>query len=129
MQLRIARPVSDLRHSQQLYCQGLGMQLLGAFSDHQGHSGVMLGYADESWHLEFTQCLHHPAAPVSTEEDLLVLWLPEEPLWLARCQAMRAAGFRAINPFNPYWKTAARTFIDGDNYRTVVRLGCWPPVS
>ena len=29
MQLRIARPVSDLRHSQQLYCQGLGMQLLG----------------------------------------------------------------------------------------------------
>ncbi|AUX93034.1 VOC family protein [Mixta gaviniae] len=129
MQLRIARPVNDLHRSQQLYCQGMGMQLLGEFSDHQGHSGIMLGYAGESWHLEFTHCLHHPAAPASTAEDLLVLYLPEEAVWLARCEAMQAAGFRTITPFNPYWETAARTFIDEDGYRTVIRLGSWPAVS
>lgn len=58
--MRIARPVTDLERSFQMYSQGLGLQKLADFQDHQGFSGIMSGREDLPWHLEFTVCHHHP---------------------------------------------------------------------
>ncbi len=52
--IRLARPVRDLARSTAQYSEGLGLKLLGQFTDHQGFSGNMLGMAGLPWHLEFT---------------------------------------------------------------------------
>lgn len=125
-QLRVARPVSDLAVSRDMYRAGLGLQIIAEFSDHQGFSGVMLGYVDHSWHLEFTVCHQHPLPPVSSAEDLLVLYFPQKAEWQAACDRMIDAGFRSVESFNPYWSIAGQTFIDPDGYRTVIQNQAWP---
>lgn len=42
-QLRIARPVTNLAESVAMYTQGLGLDVLGSFEDHDGFDGSMLG--------------------------------------------------------------------------------------
>lgn len=58
--LRIARPVTDLDRAVRMYVDGLGLQALGGFRDHEGFDGVMLGEPGAGHHLEFTVCRHHP---------------------------------------------------------------------
>lgn len=123
--LRIARPVSDLQRSATLYCAGLGLQQIANFNDHQGFSGIMLGDPQLGWHLEFTVCHHHPLSPAATDEDLLVLYLPDNAQWQQRCQNMLTAGFRQVASFNPYWEIAGATFIDHDGYRVVLQNRAW----
>ena len=123
--LRIARPVSDLQRSTTLYCAGLGLQQIANFNDHQGFSGIMLGAPQLGWHLEFTVCHHHPLSPAATDEDLLVLYLPDNAQWQQRCQNMLTAGFRQVASFNPYWEIAGATFIDHDGYRVVLQNRAW----
>ena len=125
-QLRIARPVSDLARAERMYAQGLGLQRLGGFADHQGFDGVMLGLPGAGYHFEFTACRGHPVPPASTVEDLAVFYLPDAAQWEQRCQAMLAAGFRAVASFNPYWDARGRTFADGDGYRVVLQNAGWP---
>lgn len=125
--LRIARPVSDLAQSRALYQHGLGLALLGEFRDHEGFSGVMLGYPGAAWHLEFTHCQHHPVIPGPGAEDLLVLYVPDAAEWQARGAAMTQAGFQPVAAFNPYWDAAGRTYLDPDGYRTVLQQRPWPP--
>lgn len=111
-----------------MYCQGLDLQKMGDFSEHEGFSGVMLGREGLSWHLEFTVCHRHPIEPSATVDDLLVLYLPDEERWKEACLQMSEAGFSAINSFNPYWDVAGRTFVDNDGYRVVLQNRAWPPV-
>ena len=125
--LRIARPVTDLSRSKELYCRGLGLQQTGSFREHDGFSGVMLGRDDLNWHLEFTLCHRHPVEPDSTVVDLLVLYFPDEGEWRKTCQQMVQAGFQRIDSFNPYWDVAGRTFIDSDGYRVVLQNLAWQP--
>ncbi|MDH2065895.1 VOC family protein [Pantoea sp. GD03673] len=125
--LRIARPVSDLIQSMHSYCQGLGLQRIGEFSEHQGFSGVMLGAEGLAWHLEFTHCHTHPISPSPSDDDLLVLYMPHQPDWLARCSCMDDAGFRRVPSFNPYWAQRGVTFMDSDGYRVVIQQAAWPP--
>ena len=68
--LRIARPVSDLARSAEMYCGGLGLTILGSFRAHEGFDGVLLGDPASSYHFEFTHCPAHPVAPAPTAEDL-----------------------------------------------------------
>ncbi|MFB4359407.1 MULTISPECIES: VOC family protein [Pantoea] len=124
-QLRIARPVSDLTASADLYCTGLGLHKLGEFRDHDGFSGIMLGDKTLPWHLEFTSCQHHPVQPVTTVDDLLVLYLPDAACWQQRCQAMTRAGFTEVTSFNPYWAKNGATFQDRDSYRIVIQHAAW----
>jgi prolyl oligopeptidase len=39
---------------------------------------------------------------------------------------MAAVGFREVEPVNPYWKRAGRTFEDPDGYRIVIQRETWP---
>lgn len=123
--LRLARPVRDIRRTQEMYCQGLDLRVLGSFLDHQGFDGVMLGRAGLPWHVEFTRCRFHPMAPAPTPEDLLVFYLPDLGQWLAQCEQMLAAGFKAANAFNPYWNERGRSFEDLDGYRIVLQNAFW----
>ncbi|OHX10367.1 VOC family protein [Chromobacterium sphagni] len=119
--LRVARPVSNLPTSKAMYCEGLGLQLLGSFSEHDGFDGIMLGLPGAGYHLEFIVDRQHPVPPTPTVEDLLVLYLPDHAEWQTRCACMRAAGFRATPSANPYWDEHGVTFVDHDGYRTVLQ--------
>ncbi len=77
--MRIARPVSALSESCEMYCNGLGLDKIGDFTDHDGFSGYMLGLEGLSWHLEFTQCHDHPVRPSPSNEDLLGKSSPIKP--------------------------------------------------
>jgi hypothetical protein len=123
--LRIARPVSDLSRSVAMYRQGLEIQELGSFSDHEGFDGAMLGDPGASFHLEFTFCRRHPVQPAPTHEDLLVFYIPEPEAWSHRCSAMLSAGFKEVESFNPYWSHSGRTYEDRDGYRVVIQRAAW----
>lgn len=123
--LRIARPVSDLARSRDMYCRGLGLRVVGSFEDHDGFDGVMLGTADADYHFEFTHCRTDPVAPAPTPEDLIVFYLPAGAEWRSACARMQAAGFRPVASFNPYWDAEGRTFEDPDGYRIVLQNAEW----
>ncbi|MCP4092917.1 MAG: VOC family protein [Planctomycetes bacterium] len=124
--LRIARPVRNLEQSAVMYERGLDFKRLGAFEDHDGFDGVMLGAEDATYHLEFTYCHTHPVAPAPTSEDLLVFYVPEKAAWQARCRAMVNAGFIRVDSPNPYWSANGATFEDLDGYRVVLAAGKSP---
>lgn len=124
--LRIARPVRDLARATTQYTAGLGLRVLGRFDDHDGFDGVMLGWEGAAWQLEFTSCRTHPVAPQPTEEDLLVLYLPDSEEWQRIGADMVAAGFRIVPSFNPYWEVMGRTFEDAEGYRVVLQQAAWP---
>lgn len=125
--LRIARPVTNLTRSTNMYTRGLGLQILGSFRDHEGFDGVMLGIPDAGYHFEFVHAPGHPVTPTPTVEDLVVCYVPVQEDWDARCQAMLAAGFAQVPSFNPYWDVRGRTFQDPDGYRVVVERAQWRP--
>ena len=127
--LRIARPVADPRRAAARYQAGLDLRVLGSFVDHGGFDGVMLGTPGGGYHLEFTCCRTHAVAPSPTPEDLLVFYVPEPDSWRRRCEAMRAAGFREVAPYNPYWQRLGCTFEDPDGYRVVIQQAPWENVA
>jgi catechol 2,3-dioxygenase-like lactoylglutathione lyase family enzyme len=123
--LRIARPVTNVARAADMYCRGLGLQVLGSFDDHEGFDGVMVGVKGAGFHIEFTRSRGHPVAPAPTPEDLLVFYLPDLDEWQAACERTVAAGFRPIASFNPYWDRQGRTFEDADGYRVVLQRARW----
>jgi catechol 2,3-dioxygenase-like lactoylglutathione lyase family enzyme len=127
--LRIARPVSDLARSKAMYCQGLGLRVVGSFENHDGFDGVMLGLANESYHFEFTFCRAHPVVPTPTPEDLAVFYIAQASDWQISCAKMLVAGFRRVSSFNPYWELDGRTYEDEDGYRVVLKRGEWSNVE
>lgn len=127
--LRIARPVSDLHRSTDMYCRGLGLRVVGSFENHDGFDGVMLGVTRAEYHFEFTHCRTHPVAPAPTSEDLVVLYIPEETEWNIRCESMLTAGFKQVASFNPYWDLRGRTYEDPDGYRLVLQQAEWSNVE
>ena len=123
--LRIARPVSDLSRATKMYCEGLGLEMLSSFTDHEGFDGVMLGSPGASYHFEFTHCRAHPIIPTPTEEDMIVFYIPDKTEWSLTCERMITAGFEPVDSLNPYWDKQGRTFSDSDGYRIVLQRGCW----
>jgi catechol 2,3-dioxygenase-like lactoylglutathione lyase family enzyme len=123
--LRIARPVSDLERSVDMYCHGLGWRVLASFENHAGFDGVMVGDSDGGYHFEFTQCRVHPVKPAPTSEDLAVLYIQDTGDWIVACARMIKVGFTEVEPFNPYWKTRGKTFEDPDGYRFVLQNDAW----
>lgn len=124
--MRIARPVNDLAATQKLYCEGLNMQVLGHFTDHEGFDGVMIGVPSMQYHFEFTRCRHHHVAPTSTPEDLVVFYEPDSAKWTEMCDQIISAGFTKVESFNPYWDAHGSTFQDIDGYRVVIQNDEWP---
>ncbi|MGU7770747.1 VOC family protein [Burkholderia sp. MR1-5-21] len=123
--LRIARPVSDLAHTERMYCDAFGLTVLARFSDHDGFAGIVLGHEGKDYHFEFTHCRTHPIAPATTPEDLVVFYLPDHEMWEDACARATAHGFVRVTSFNPYWEASGRTFTDADGYRIVLQNAAW----
>jgi catechol 2,3-dioxygenase-like lactoylglutathione lyase family enzyme len=117
--------VADLERTVAMYCAGLELSVLGHFADHDGFDGAMLGREGADHHLEFTCCRRHPVRPSPTPEDLLVFYIPQAAEWERCCARMRAAGFRPVAAFNPYWDRSGSTFEDADGYRVVLQNAAW----
>ncbi len=123
--LRVARPTDRLEAVVRFYRDGLGFEELGAFRDHDGFDGVMLGHPDAPWHLEFTHARGTPAGDAPGPEHLLVFYLPERRDWQRAIDRLRALGHEPVPAFNPYWDRSGRTFEDPDGYRIVLQHAAW----
>lgn len=123
--LRIARPTDNLRRIAQMYCDGLGFELLGDFEDHLGFYGVMIGHPQHHYHLEFTHHLGTKVGRAPTQGNLLVFYMPDAQRWQTQCEQMRAAGFIDVASYNPYWDNTGKTFEDTDGYRVVLAQRGW----
>ena len=51
--MRVARPTDNLEAIARMYSAGLGFEQLGAFVNHRGFDGVILGHPRAPYHLEF----------------------------------------------------------------------------
>lgn len=124
--LRVARPTDDLEALLPFYRDGLGLQVLGSFTDHRGFDGVMLGSPGGPWHFEFTHHRGHRVGRAPSQDHLAVLYLPDRGEWSAAVARMRAAGFPPVPSYNPYWDRLGATFEDPDGYRVVLQQASWP---
>lgn len=124
--LRVARASSDLQQARRVYCDALGLAVLGSFVDHEGFDGLIVGIDGASWHLEL---LHERGAtPVRPSvEDLIVPYEPDGERHSACVRRMKAAGHAPVRSNNPYWDRFGSTFEDHDGYRTVLAHLAWPP--
>ena len=125
MHLRVARPSDNLSAVTQFYRDGLGLEVLSKFTEHDGFDGVMLGSKGAAYHLEFTRRAGHRAGRAPTEDNLLIFYLPEEAAWQSAVERLRRLGHEPVKSFNPYWDKNGRTFEDPDGYRVVLQHGAW----
>jgi catechol 2,3-dioxygenase-like lactoylglutathione lyase family enzyme len=123
--LRVARPVRDIQRTKAMYRDGLGLEVIGSFTDHAGFDGVMLGKAGAEYHFEFTYCRHPTVAPSPTREDLVVFYIADADAWQTLCKRMASSGFKRVESFNPYWDQRGATFEDTDGYRVVLQNAEW----
>lgn len=123
--LRVARPSDDLDALIRFYQDGLGLDLLYRFQDHEGFDGVMFGTPGAPYHLEFTRAHGHAAGRAPSQDNLLVFYVPDAVAWTAAIDRMVDAGFEPVASFNPYWDRSGRTFEDPDGYRIVIQQDDW----
>jgi catechol 2,3-dioxygenase-like lactoylglutathione lyase family enzyme len=123
--LRVARPTDDLESLLSFYRDGLGFDILYRFADHDGFDGLMLGHEGAPYHFEFTSAHGHQAGRASTQDNLLIFYIPGDEEWRAAVDRMEAAGFPPIPSFNPYWDQRGRTYEDPDGYRIVIQNAAW----
>lgn len=123
--LRVARPTDNFDKVVAFYCDGLGLEVLGQFSDHDGFDGVMLGARGSAYHLEFTRERGACAGHAPTKENLLVFYLPDRAEWQAAVDRMRDRGHASVRSHNPYWEKNGATFEDPDGYRVVLQNAAW----
>jgi catechol 2,3-dioxygenase-like lactoylglutathione lyase family enzyme len=123
--LRVARPTDNLDALIRFYRDGLGLEILFRFEDHDGFDGIMLGRPGAPYHFEFTHAHGHSTGRAPTQDNLLIFYLPDRAEWEASVQSMKSAGFRPIAAFNPYWDRNGVTFEDPDGYRIVLQHAAW----
>ncbi|NUS67636.1 MAG: VOC family protein [Ensifer adhaerens] len=123
--VRIARPSDDLDALLRFYRDGLGLELLSQFKDHDGFDGIMLGRNGDPYHFEFTRKHGHPVGRAPSQDNLTVFYIPDADEWMAAVERMREAGFSPVPSFNPFWDRSGTTFEDPDGYRTVLQNSAW----
>ena len=123
LHLRVARHTERLDEVVRFYRDGIGLNEIGSFRDHDGYEGVFLEVPGTGAHLELTAGGSH-GAPMPHPESLLVLYL-------GNAEAVRAVATRLgvdpIAPANPYWAEHGTTFQDPDGFRVVLVPERWQP--
>jgi catechol 2,3-dioxygenase-like lactoylglutathione lyase family enzyme len=123
--IRIARPTNNLEKVVHFYRDGLGFEIIAGFEDHNGFDGVMLGLPSAIYHLEFTHHRGHVVPDAPTQDNLLILYLPDHAAWLEATQRMKQQGYEPVKSYNPYWDVRGKTFQDHDGYRVVLQNAEW----
>jgi len=121
MQLRVARHTERLDEVIAFYRDGIGLEEIGGFRDHEGYDGVFLGMPGTGAHLEFTAG-GGQRAPVPHAESLLVLYLGDDRAVEA---VARRLGIDPVAPANPYWAEHGLTFEDPDGFAVVLVPERW----
>ena len=127
--LRVARPSDNFEAVIRFYVEGLGLEKLSSFENHEGFDGVMIGAADAPYHFEFTRCQGHTASKAPSKDNLIVVYLPQTTAWEAAVARMKRCGYEPVVSFNPYWDLHGKTFEDPDGYRVVLQNSDWEPVG
>jgi len=125
VRMRVARPTDRLEEILRFYRDGLGLEILGSFADHQGFDGVMLGHPGQQYHLEFTTKRGHAVGRAPTPDNLLIFYIPSPEQWNAAVARMRSCRYEPVESFNPYWDVQGKTFEDADGYRVVLQNAQW----
>jgi hypothetical protein len=124
IQVRVARPANNFTAVVAFYGATLGLPVLEAFEDHDGHDGVIFGLPDQSRQLEILRTDEAIASP--TAEDQLVLYLGSAERVETLAAQMRGAGHEPRVSPNPFWeRTAAVCFVDPHGYWLVLSPQAW----
>ncbi|MWV45836.1 VOC family protein [Paenibacillus sp. HJL G12] len=121
VQFRTARPTHQIEKITEFYRDGLGLQVIGSFQNHQGYDGVMFGMPDHAYHLEFTQHEHGTAVPPPSEDNLLVFYIPDQESRDEIANRLHRMGYPAVPSENPYWDVNGITICDPDGWRIVLQ--------
>ncbi|MEN2466125.1 VOC family protein [Ornithinibacillus sp. JPR2-1] len=119
VQVRIARPTDKFDEVIRFYEQGLGLQRITEFEGHRGHTGVIIGIPDASYHLEFTKHVDGSPCPAPTKDNLLVFYIPNQAEILVLKNRLEQMGYPEVEPENLYWKERGVTIDDPDGFRIV----------
>lgn len=123
--MRVARASDDLDALVPFYCDGLGLEVLYRFVDHDGFDGMMLGHPAAPYHLEFTHAHGEVVGRAPTKENLLVFYLPDVLIWQRAVDRMTSAGFARVEAANRFWEVCGATFEDPDGYRVILQRAEW----
>lgn len=123
--LRVARPTDRLTEVVHFYTEGLGLQILARFDNHEGFDGVMVGIPGEAYHFEFTHHRGHTVGEAPTQDNLIVFYLPNQLEWQQAVERMKKMGYEPVKSYNPYWDNNGVTFEDPDGYRVVLQNADW----
>lgn len=74
MIFRYARHTKSLNDLANFYTEGLGLENLGEFKNHNNYNGVFLGIPNADWHLEFTESFSEPSHQPDPD-DLIVYYV------------------------------------------------------
>jgi hypothetical protein len=122
VELRVARHTDRLAELVAFYRDGIGLEEIGGFRDHDGYDGVFLAVPGTKAHLELTSGGAHPG-PDPHQETLLVLYLGDAESVEAVLQRLDAT---PVEPANPYWTQHGVTVEDPDGFRVVLVPEAWP---
>jgi uncharacterized glyoxalase superfamily protein PhnB len=116
MHLRVARHTERLEEVVAFYRDGVGLEELGRFRDHDGYDGVFLGVPGTNTHLELTAG-GDSGAPTPHPETLLVFYFGDAD---AVEEVLTRVGAEPVVPANPYWGANGTTIDDPDGFRVVL---------
>lgn len=124
---RVARPTNELEPLRRFYVDGLGLEVIAEFADHDGFDGLIVRLPASKVQIEFTVAHGHTAPRSPTDDHLLVFYVPQPGRHRALVDRMQANDYLPVRSFNPYWDRHGVTFEDPDGYRVVVVDGAFPP--
>ncbi len=122
---RVARPTDNLPEAVRFYREGLGLDVIGFFENHDGFDGKMLGRKGAPFHLEFTHHRGHTVGKAPTHENLLVFFIPDKAEWQRAVERMKKHGYQPVEAENPWGNIDGKTFEDMDGYRVVLKNMAW----
>ncbi|MUG97378.1 VOC family protein [Scytonema sp. UIC 10036] len=123
--LRVARPTDNLELVLKFYTDGLGLEILYSFKNHDEFDGVMVGIPGAAYHFEFTHHHGHSVSRAPTEDNLIVFYFQDRQEWQQAIERMKINGYEPVKSYNPYWDRNGATFEDPDGYRVVLQNDSW----
>ncbi|MEU1980563.1 VOC family protein [Nocardia sp. NPDC019395] len=121
VQVRFARPTDRLDAMIRFYADGLGLNELHRFENHEGYDGVMLGLPGADYHLEFTTHTDGSPGDAPSADNLLVLYFASEAKMYETVQRLGEFGAEPVPTENPYWAAnGAIAFADPDGWQVVL---------
>ena len=125
-QIRFARPTDRLAAVLRFYVEGLGLEQIGGFEDHDGYSGAILGLPGRELQLEFISHAGGSPGTAPSAENLLVFYLGDADARDRVAARLRSLGSEPVAAENPWWDGVhAFTFEDPDGWRVVLVPGAW----